>query len=96
MKEIIGIPTLTIEAAAGETYKISYESSVAVDIYNDTGDSIIVNSTGKFSAVDGIGNYLKIPDGGSYNGLRSVTAIGNVIYIKSAAAGDICIVEKRW
>lgn len=96
MVEITGAPELTITASSGETYKISYESSTAVDIYNDTGNSIIVNSTGEFSTTGGVGNYLKIPDGGSYNGLRSVTAIGNVIYIKTAAAGDICIVEKRW
>ena len=96
MKEITGAPALTITATAGETYKISYESSTAVDIYNDTQGSILVNETGEFTASSGVGEYLKIPDGGSYNGYRSVTAIGCIVYIKAEAAGDICVVEKEW
>lgn len=96
MTEITGAPALTITATAGETYKVNYESSTAVDIYNDTQGCILVNETGSFTPSSGVGEYLKIPDGGSYNGYRSVTAIGCVVYIKAAAAGDICVVEKRW
>ena len=96
MKEITGAPSLTIDVTAGETYKINYESSTTVDVYNDTDGSITVNANGNFDKTSGVGTYLTIPPGGAYNGFRSVTAVGNTVYIKPSTAGVVCVVEKGW
>lgn len=96
MKNITGKNELTITAAANEVYKISYETSVAVDIINDTGGDVYVNSTGTFTAADGVSDYLLLAEGASYNGYRPQIAAGTDIYIKANAAGKIGVVVKGY
>lgn len=96
MIEVTGKSELSIEATEGEIYKVSYETSTAVDICNDAEGSIFVNSSGTFEKTGSVGNYLVVPEGGSYNGFRPDIQSGTAIYIKANAEGIISIVRKGY
>lgn len=96
MIEITGTTELTIDAAADEIYKVTFDTSTAVDIFNDTAGEVYVNSTGTFTKTGSVGNYLILPEGGSYNGFRPNVDSGTAIYIKANAAGSISVVRKGY
>lgn len=96
MIEVVGTTELTIDAAAGEIYKISFDTTTAVDIFNDTAGAVFVNSTGTFTKTGKVGNYLTVPEGGSYNGFRPNIDSGTTIYIQANEAGNICVVRKGY
>lgn len=96
MVEVTGTNELTIKATAGEIYKITYDTSTAVDIFNFTAAEIFVNSSGTFETNGNVGNYLAIPDVGSYNGYRPSIQNNMTIYIKANAAGNISVVRKGY
>lgn len=91
-----GYANMTIEAAANEVYKVIYEDNPTVDIFNDTSGEILVNTTGTFTVKDGVGDYLTIPSGGSYNSYRPVVLVSGRLYIKTAGTGDICVIRKGY
>ena len=94
MININGASTLTITAANNQIYSVVYENLTTVDIFNHTESDIYVNSDGAFSEKNGVGNYLTIPAGGSYNGFRP--DIGGSICIRANSAGKISVVKKRY
>lgn len=96
MIEITGASELTITVVADEVYKISYDTSTAVDIFNNTPDNIYVNSSGTFTDNDGVSNYLILPDGNAYNGFRPDISFGMSVYIKPTAAGTVSITRKGY
>ena len=96
MNDVTGANELTIEATEGEIYKITYETSTAVDIFNDTDAPVYVNSSGTFEKSGNVGNYLTVPEGGSYNGFRPDIKSGTIIYVKANAAGNISVVRKGY
>lgn len=96
MQTITGANEITIAATAGETYKIEYETATAVDIFNDTAGDVYVNSTGTFETNNGVSNYLLLSEGVSYNGYRPPISLGTSVFIKTAAAGNICVTVKGY
>lgn len=91
MTTIKGTHLKTIDAAAGEVYKIEYASAWRVDIANNTDDSILIGTDGNFSKTTAAGDYLEIPSGCSYNNL----AAPHKLYIKSNGTGKIVVVRCR-
>ena len=96
MTTITGTSELTITATDTEIYRINYETSTAVDMFNNTDEDVFVNSTGTFTKTDNVGNYLTVPAGGSYNGFRPDISVGTALYIQANAAGTICVVRKGY
>ena len=96
MVEVTGTNELTIEATESEIYKITYDTSTAVDIFNSTAADVHVNSSGTFEKAESVGNYLTIPSGGSYNGYRPSIQNNMTIYVKANAAGNISVVRKGY
>ena len=95
MTDITGTSELTIKkVAAANIYKITYQVPTTIDICNNTNGPIYVNSVGAFSETGNVGNYLTVPEGGSYNGFRP--AEGASIYINATAEGEICVIKKRY
>ena len=86
----------TLDVSAGNTYKIANAANVAIDIFNNTSGEIKVNKTGIFAKTNGVGNYLEIPQRGSYNGFRPDTGIDTIIHIYCAASGKVSIIQKGW
>ncbi|MGN0163590.1 MAG: hypothetical protein ACI4EA_08455 [Candidatus Ornithomonoglobus sp.] len=96
--ELTGLNEMTIPVKADMIYKISYETTKAVDIKNDTEDSIYINSTGEFTedAVTGVGNYMLLAESDIYNGYRPEITIGMEFYIKTTSAGFVGVVVKGY
>lgn len=91
MEIFTGKSMMTITASPGVS-KISYETAVAVDIFNDTSEKILVNTSGNFES----GEYLTIPAESGFNGLHIGTASGTELYIKINVAGEISLVCGRY
>lgn len=93
MKEIEGRKYITISAIAGEIYRIRYEISAPIDIYNGTDSEIKIGIVSDFDS----GNcYLTIGSGLSYNGFTAGVGGGEAVIYVSAAADGIISVAARW
>lgn len=91
MKEIEGMPLITIDAARDETYRIVYRENVAVDISKDTDEAVLASSAGDFTDTDGVGGYIYINSGDAYNNYRHIDS-ENDLFLKSKGSGKICVV----
>lgn len=91
MKEIEGMPLITIDAARDETYRIVYRENVAVDISNDTDEAVLASSAGDFTDTDWVGGYIYINSGDAYNNYRHIDS-ENDLFLKSKGSGKICVV----
>ncbi len=92
MTEIDGKKYITITEATDEIYKIKYEISAPIDIYNGTDDEIKIGINSDFTN----GEYLTVGSRQSYNGFTAGIGGGEAtIYIKSAAGGTISLAA-RW
>jgi hypothetical protein len=91
MKNINASETVSIAVSAGEIYALKYADNYVLDIMNDTGGDLIVAVKNSFTGSD----YLTVPAGAAYNNYRYMRIGENTIYIKTNAAGNICIAARR-
>ncbi len=82
---------LTIEATAGETYVVDYDSPRYVDIYNQTSGEIYIDMSGEFKEENTVKHYLIVTAGGFYNELKIGTG---KLHIKTISDGKISIVHR--
>lgn len=94
--KITGANELTIAATANAVYEIEFETATAVDIFNDTAGDLYINSSGTFTTTDGVSNYLLLAEGTSYNGYRPPITLSTSVFIKTTAAGNICVTVKGY
>ena len=96
MIEVTGANALTIEAAAGETYCITYETNCAVDISNQTDGQIYISDNNDFTVENGIGKFIKLAGGTNYNGYRPYIGDPFNVYIYTEKAGNVSVIVKGW
>ena len=66
-EKIEGKNVLTVNMKAGDIYPIEYKSIASVNIVNYTDRVIFVSEKDDFTLTNGVGDYLVITDGNSYN-----------------------------
>lgn len=95
-EKVEGKNVLTINIKAGDIYPIEYKSIASANIVNYTDGVIFVSEKDDFTLTDGVGEYLVITDGNSYNEYVFYKAGKNILYVKADADGYICVVRKAW
>ena len=89
MTEVSTSKLTSINMTAGEVYKAMIPRGSVCDIFNNTAGAIKVSFDSRFEEKGDALNYISIPEGSFYNGLR---INGECIYLLSESEGLVSMV----
>ncbi len=91
MHTITGSNLITINAEAGESYRIEYESGYRVNILNQTDGVIAVSPKANFAEDSIFSDRLMLTDDAFYYGFDS--KLSNSLYITSTGNGLVSVIR---